>query len=152
MSQDSVTAAKDLSTVRARRAYLRRACQELETALAAPLTGRPDEWLRQVLAAVVFIRQAFEAHIAITEDADGLFNQVLADAPRLEPLVRRLRREHEDISAALATAEQELRTAEQAELERAREELTATLAEISRHRQRGADLLYEAYEVDIGGE
>jgi hypothetical protein len=26
------------------------------------------------------------------------------------------------------------------------------LHELSRHRQRGADLVYEAYETDIGGE
>jgi len=29
---------------------------------------------------------------------------------------------------------------------------TDVVADISRHRQRGADLIYEAYEHDIGGE
>jgi len=29
---------------------------------------------------------------------------------------------------------------------------TALLARLARHRQRGADLIHEAYEVDIGGE
>ena len=32
-----------------------------------------------------------------------------------------------------------------------RAELTALLVALARHRQRGADLVYEAYAVDIGG-
>ena len=32
-----------------------------------------------------------------------------------------------------------------------RVELTALLAALARHRQRGADLVYEAYAVDLGG-
>ncbi|MDQ1458785.1 MAG: hypothetical protein QOI08_269, partial [Actinomycetota bacterium] len=32
-----------------------------------------------------------------------------------------------------------------------RVELTALLAALARHRQRGADLVFEAYAVDLGG-
>ena len=32
-----------------------------------------------------------------------------------------------------------------------RTELTALLAALAKHRQRGADLVYEAFDVDIGG-
>jgi hypothetical protein len=35
---------------------------------------------------------------------------------------------------------------------RVRELGTQLLATLSRHRQRGADLVYEAYQVDIGGD
>jgi len=35
--------------------------------------------------------------------------------------------------------------------EEVRVELTALLAALARHRQRGADLIYEAFAVDIGG-
>ncbi len=35
--------------------------------------------------------------------------------------------------------------------EELRVELTALLAALARHRQRGADLIYEAYAVDLGG-
>jgi hypothetical protein len=38
------------------------------------------------------------------------------------------------------------------EVTRARELGTELLGSIVRHRQRGADLVYEAYEVDIGGD
>jgi len=32
-----------------------------------------------------------------------------------------------------------------------RAELTTLLVALARHRQRGADLVYEAYDVDLGG-
>jgi hypothetical protein len=32
-----------------------------------------------------------------------------------------------------------------------RTDLTALLVALAKHRQRGADLIYEAYDVDIGG-
>jgi hypothetical protein len=35
--------------------------------------------------------------------------------------------------------------------ERLRSVLTSLLVALARHRQRGADLVYEAYAVDIGG-
>jgi hypothetical protein len=35
--------------------------------------------------------------------------------------------------------------------ERKRADLTTLLVALARHRQRGADLVYEAYDVDIGG-
>jgi hypothetical protein len=38
-----------------------------------------------------------------------------------------------------------------AEPQALRDGLTDLLAELVRHRQRGADLVYEAYSVDIGG-
>ena len=37
------------------------------------------------------------------------------------------------------------------ETEALREQALGILAGIVRHRQRGADLLYEAYDVDVGG-
>ena len=36
-------------------------------------------------------------------------------------------------------------------VERLRSVLTSLLVALARHRQRGADLVYEAYAVDIGG-
>jgi hypothetical protein len=38
------------------------------------------------------------------------------------------------------------------DVEAVRELAIALLAKLSRHRQRGADLVYEAYQTDIGGE
>jgi hypothetical protein len=152
MSEDAVAPSPELSVVRAQRSHLRRACQELELALAAPLTGRLDEWAHQVAPAVVRIREAFAVHISVTEGRSGLFEQIRSDAPRLVPALGRLHREHKDIAAELASAAEELDTAGEGSVEQVRERLTTVLAGLSRHRQRGSDLLYEAYQVDLGGE
>jgi hypothetical protein len=37
-------------------------------------------------------------------------------------------------------------------VERVRQRADELLAALSRHRQRGADLVYEAYATDLGGE
>jgi hypothetical protein len=152
MSEDAVAPSRELSEVRAQRSHLRRACQGLELALAAPLTGRLDEWAHHVEPAVVRIREAFAIHVSITEGRGGLFEQIRSDAPRLVPALGRLHREHRDIAAELATAQEELGTAGEDSMAEVRERLTTLLAGLSRHRQRGADLLYEAYQVDLGGE
>lgn len=153
MPRGAVTPHQDLSAVRVRRAHLRRACLDLEQALAAPMAGRATAWVHEVSAPVRALQAAFDAHVAITEGLDGLFDQVLADAPRLEPMLRRLHREHIDIATRLAAAQERLATAGQGTPpETVREQLTVTLDRLLRHRQRGADLLYEAYQQDIGGE
>lgn len=182
MSQEPVPPPHALSTVRARRVRLRRSSQELEAALAAPLVQRPAEWLARIVPATAAVREAFGAHISITEARDGLFDQVRGDAPRLDPLLRRLIREHTEIADRLDGAELVLheavlheavageqatshsakseaarseppeREAGESDLDRVREHLTETLAALSRHRQRGSDLLYQAYHVDLGGE
>jgi Hemerythrin HHE cation binding domain len=151
MSEDAVTTSDDLSAVRAHRIRLRQAAQELEAALAAPLMGRPDGWVEQVAPAVHRLREAFTAHVSTTEGRGGLFDQIRTDAPRLVTVLTRLRREHGQIAGELAAAAGELDT-EETTLEGVRERLTIALSVLSRHRQRGADLLYEAYQVDLGGE
>jgi Hemerythrin HHE cation binding domain len=152
MAEDAAATSAELSTVRAHRIRLREAAQELEAALAAPLTGRLDGWARQVRPAVQRIRDAFAAHVSFTEGRGGLFDQIRTDAPRLVTALARLHREHGEITAGLAAAEEQLEAGGEAGMARVREQLTAALTALSLHRQRGADLLYEAYQVDLGGE
>ncbi|MFD1938155.1 hemerythrin domain-containing protein [Nonomuraea mangrovi] len=153
MSDDPVTPPEEeLATLRMRRAHLRRACDELEQALAALSAGPADDRARRLAPAVAQVREAFAAHISIVEGPDGLFDEIRAEAPRLEGMLRRLHREHDDIAAGLAAAEEDLSAPDEAAMARVRERLTAVLVALGRHRQRGTDLLYQAYEIDIGGE
>jgi hypothetical protein len=152
MSQDAVTRAPQLSVVRSGRTHLRRSCQELEGALSAPLVGREVEWSLDVATALTRLRESLASHVALTEGDGGLFEQVRTDAPRLEAALRRLHGEHLDLTDKLAAAGEHLTSPDEAGLARARSQLTQVLALLSRHRQRGADLLYQAYQVDIGGE
>lgn len=152
MSQDPVLSGPDLSGVPARRAHLRRRCQDLAAVLSASRVGRADDWAREVSVSLATLREAFDRHVADTEGRGGLFEQIRADAPRLDPSLHKLHREHADIARRLSVADLAIRPGDDESLEHAREQLTAALERLDRHRQHGADLLHDAYQVDIGGE
>jgi len=142
-----------LAEVRARRAGLRRAMTDAEVAAAGALAGRPENWRSGVLPCLEALLDAWERHITATEADDGLFAQIRTDAPRLAPALARLHREHDrlltDIKDNLATVHA---GADEQSLQLVRADLIPLLAKLARHRQQGSDLLYAAYQVDIGGE
>ena len=68
-------------------------------------------------------------------------------APRLDHLCHRLTQDHATIVTELASATAALDRG----VAEAREAVLSLLAHVARHRQLGADLIYEAYAVDLGG-
>jgi len=142
-----------LDLIRHRRAELREAMGGVESALAAPAPGRAAAWAEQAGVALGQLHSDFAEHIAVTEGPDGLYTDVLASAPRLSNAIRRLGAEHTQIAADLnAIAERMTSVASQEDVEAVRTATTSLLARLVRHRQRGADLVFEAYQVDVGGE
>ena len=141
-----------LERARRHRAELRESVDALEAALAAPIPGRAKPWLERVHAAMAELTADFREHVAVTEGHQGLYAAVLGTEPRLGPAVDHLVREHLrlrlDIEVVLAALESRGTAAPAAEV---RDRGTHLLGNLVRHRQRGADLVYEAYEVDIGG-
>lgn len=135
-----------LAAVRRHRAELLEAMQAFERALAVP-AGDPT-WPAGVARQLARLRQAFADHVGLTEGAGGLYAALLADAPRLTSQVTALAREHVAIQQALDALVADL----DAPAERIRVEASDALRSLTRHRQRGADLIYEAYVTDIGGE
>lgn len=146
--------AASLRAVRAQRADLWRHIVALEEALATPVPGRATEWAARVHDALTDMAGTFERHVAMTEGRDGLFAELRAFAPRLEGSVETLRREHEQVAAMLRDELRAVRGIDDdTDTEHAKEtrtRLTELLALLVRHRQVGADLVYEAYAVDIG--
>lgn len=138
-----------LDAVRLRRAELRGSLDLLERALAAPAAGRIEVWCEAVHAALRSLRDDFTAHVEITEGVGGLHQMILDGALRLTNAVDALSREHREI----ATAIDDLiaRTEGDPDVEDIRDRGTDLFARLIRHRQRGADLVYEAYDTDIGG-
>jgi hypothetical protein len=142
-----------LESLRLRRAELRESMGALEQALAGPAADRMVVWAGRVHVALVELSADFRQHIDITEGPDGLYPGVIATAPRLSNSVASLTREHIDIKSMadrLLTRMSE--PVASTDVDDVRELATALLAKLSRHRQRGADLVYEAYQTDIGGE
>lgn len=143
-----------LDAVRGQRRSLRHALDGVERAAAAPASGRAAAWATGLTAAMEELQATWDLHIAVTERPDGLFEEVLSVAPRLDNLVRRFRQEHVAVGADIHRELTALRAGAvtQADIEALRRRVTRLLGRIIRHRQQGADLVYEAYAVDIGGE
>lgn len=142
-----------LESLRLRRAELRESMMALEHALAAPATARKDVWVERVNVALIELSADFGEHIDITEGPDGLYPGVITTAPHLSNSVTSLTREHAQITGMaerLLTHLSEPTVTD--DVDGVRDLGTTLLATLSRHRQRGADLVYEAYQTDIGGE
>jgi hypothetical protein len=140
-----------LDAVRIRRDALYDAVLGLDHALGRPALGRIDGWVTRVDGRLAELRAALEAHVGVTEGDGGLFDQILDQHPRLAHAIGRLRREHSELRQALEVADRTIGSVEEtAGVERARVLLSDLVQQVLRHRHRGAELVYEAYNVDFG--
>ncbi|WP_432979472.1 hemerythrin domain-containing protein [Dactylosporangium sp. CA-233914] len=103
-----------------------------------------------VSRAVEQLKVAFAEHVEVTEGPAGLYAEVLGDAPRLAPHLDDLVGDHRSVWTALDELEGRLSHRDPAEA--VRWQADRLIREVWQHRQRGADLLHEAYETDLGGE
>ncbi|MET7417516.1 hypothetical protein [Dactylosporangium sp. NPDC005555] len=123
--------------------------QRVEHAIQTP-AGDPA-WGQTVSQAVAQLKAAFAAHVEETEGPSGLYAGVLGDAPRLARGLYGLVGDHETVWEALDDLEGHLGS-RGTRHEVVRQDAARLIREVWQHRQRGADLLYEAYDTDLGGE
>ena len=141
-----------LEELRRHRAELRESMSALEDALAAPVTADQAHWAQRVTVALMEVAGDFRTHIEVTEGRNGLYGELLKTSPRLSEAVARLTREHVLIGEQVDKLLARVASHEVIDMDRVRGLGTALLGRLVRHRQRGSDLVFEAYEVDIGGE
>jgi hypothetical protein len=148
-SESHPTAA--LEAAARRRRELHEALVAFEEALASPIGDRVT-WRAEVADALEALGDAFEDHVAETEARGGLYEEMRDIAPQLGAKAGRLREEHPAITAALAEASVRLAIppGDEADADATRDDLQRLMGRIVRHRQHGADLVWEAYRVDIG--
>lgn len=141
---------RDLDAVRRRRAELRESIALLEAALSAP-PDRPDVWGEQVQLGVNRLATDFRDHLDVTEGAGGLHETIIESSPRLVHAVEVLGAEHREIDSAIsglgAATEAPVMAAD---VEAVTQRAARLLDLLAKHRQRGADLVYEAFEQDLG--
>jgi len=144
-----------LEAARRRRLDLHDALVEVEEAISAPAPGRVHEWALNVSKMLVHLRDSFDDHIRGSEEQGGLYDDILAKAPHLAGKVKRLRDEHPIIQLKIA---RELQRAsapdlpdDEGAIDALRDDIQRLLGKIVHHRQHGADLVWEAYNLDIGG-
>ena len=137
-----------------RRADLRDALVDVEQAISRPAVGREPEWTKGVVLRLEGLAHAIEEHVEITERPEGLYDEISTKAPHLATKIDRLREEHpvlRDRTQVLLTKLQTVAIGPAWPLDEARDDLQRLLGQIVRHRQLGSDLVWEAYNLDIGG-
>jgi hypothetical protein len=143
-----------LRSVVQRRVSLRSAMTSLEVSLAARSSGRTLDWRVRVAMSLHGLGECMNNHIASTEGPGGFHEQIVSAAPRLARSVTISVTEHRkicDLIAAVQTAVNRESEDADADVDEVRESGTRLVALVARHRQRGADMVYEAYQTDLGG-
>jgi len=102
-------------------------------------------WTRSLNEQLAALREEMRAHVRDTEGPGGTYARVLRDAPRLAPGVQALVDDHRAILQALDRPPVPL-----VDVEGVRTWAKTIVHDVSTHRQRGANLLYEAYMTDLG--
>lgn len=140
-----------MDRVRAHRAQLRESAAAVDEALAHPI-AREADWRERVKAALAELDHDFSGHVELTEGPGGLYDRIIAAAPRLSTSVDRLREEHGRFNERIDAFIRSLEDGQgPTDVKALREDVTSLIGQLVRHRQKGADLIYEAYEVDLGG-
>ena len=144
-----------LDAARQRRADLHDVLIAVERAIAVPAGVGAVVWAEGVAGTLTRLGAELDAHVAVTEGPDGLYQDLLDVAPRLATLAHRLGEEHAELAVALKAAAADVdrvaSAGDAAAIAGVRETVLSLLGAFARHRQLGADLVWEAYEVDIGG-
>jgi hypothetical protein len=136
---------------RQHRRGVRRASIDLEEVLARPVGHEPRNWYGDVAVQVRALAEAFRHHVEQSEGSEGLLPQIVEAEPRLVPAVEVVKREHKALLAAMSRLEAATGLSPGADEQAVRKDSLRLLHDMAVHRQRGADLIYEAYYVDVEG-
>jgi len=147
VSESEMQQGRALEAARQRRVELKGAVSNVEIAASSPIGG--PNWRSNLQTELENLRIALEQHVAEVESPEGLLAQLTDDAPRLVNKIDRVRDEHPELTRQVAEAIASAKGS--SDPEELRSQVLAVLVAIVRHRQRGADLVYEGYDVDIGG-
>lgn len=139
-----------LDNVKQRRSELGQSMAQLQDVVDEPV-GDEEHWHTVALAAAVDVRRNLDEHVLVTEADGGFYDSLRAEAARLAGPLRKLQAEHPELIALADELIAALKHPTAAGRASAPAQVKELLRRLSHHRQRGADLVFEAYEVDVGG-
>ena len=128
------------------------AMQRLEHASAGP-SGQPA-WIDEITTQARQVQLALNHHIVEVEAPASLLDDIVEQAPRLQRRVEGTKEHHialVDLVEGLLDMLAATGDGSPAPVADIRARIVELLTELTRHRQDGADLIFEAYDVDIGG-
>ena len=116
----------------------------------------PSEWRTALITAAAGLRAVFAAHVHSTESArgtEGFFAAVVDHAPQLAHQARTLQDEHPPLAERIEALVGRVSTLDDSPAADAvadvRREVGEVVAAVDRHRHRGAQLVLDAYNVDL---
>lgn len=132
--------------ISSRRRDLYDVMQRLEASAARP--SGAEGWRQQLDDSLSALDKSLRRHTAEIEAEQGLFEEVAVRSPNLIPLVNDLRREHVDMSASCSDA-RGLVARSETPSSVIRAAIIDLLGRLVIHRQRGAELLYDSYNLEL---
>jgi hypothetical protein len=130
-----------------RRQRLYDAMRQLESAAAR--ASRQDDWAQRIHEASQELGNALVDHVEQTEGSGDFLDDVVDQAPRLENDVDLLRKEHRGLLSEFERL-MSMTAATRTDVAEIRRAVLIVLGRLVEHRQRGAELLYDAYTIDLG--
>jgi hypothetical protein len=105
-------------------------------------------WSKELGEQLEVLSAVLDQHVTLTESPDGLLADIMEAAPRLAYRVELTRRDHRRLREQLDEILASL-PIDETGVAQLRDDVVNVLTGLVRHRQAGADLVYEAYNVDI---
>jgi hypothetical protein len=122
----------------------------LERAIAQPAGDDALGWAADTANAVEEMRRVLDDHIRETEAPGSFYDDVIEHSPHLVNAAHRLQAEHPPLAATVDALALELKTVTDDEsVEVTRQAAVELIKALLLHRHRGAELVYDAYNVDV---
>jgi hypothetical protein len=126
------------------------AMHALESAAGRPAGADEATWTRSIGAALEQLESALAEQRAGYEDPIGLMAGIAQDDPRLRTWVRQLRHRWAELEASARALRDTLESSSDAQGPyEVRERVRWLMGAIRHHREREADLVFDALEIDL---
>lgn len=139
-----------LDAVQERRDEFYEGILDLERAMAMPAGDDPVAWGQHVTVAVKSMHTVLDDHIAETEAPGSFYDDVIEHVPNLIKASQRLQAEHPVLVRELDQLDVEIKgVTDDESVEHARQTALDMIKTLLLHRHRGAELVYDAYNIDV---
>ena len=126
------------------------AIERLERALAEAGIHRERRWSERAAAALEEVRAMIQSHTDGVEEQKGLFDEIESLAPHLSKRVTALRKEHRALASRSVALSDKLGLRDDLDIAKLRGHAATLLADLRAHRAAEADLIYEAFWMEMG--
>lgn len=119
------------------------------SSLCDSASSKDERWRSDIKREVAALAQGLAAHTRESEARGGILESIEEQAPRLWRKIDFLREDHEQLADSCTAISRAIEQKESDQQVAAR--CHGLIERLERHRRRGADLVFQAFGVDLGG-